>query len=66
MGRLESIKEQLELTTLGDLPYRESDDEKIAMLHEQDAILATIAAETYRLRALISKERESYGTFRAK
>jgi len=50
---LDAIRDQLALVTIGQLPACNTDAEFIAMYREQEAVLAVIAAETYRLRAEI-------------
>jgi len=60
MDRLAAIKEQLELITLGDLPYRETDAEQVEMLREQENILSQIQTTACNLRATITRERQTY------
>ena len=59
MGILEEIKERLELITLGELPYRDTDAEKIAMYREQEATIEAIEAAARFLRYRIATERKS-------
>jgi hypothetical protein len=60
MDRLESILEQLELTDFGNMPYRESDSERISMYREQEAVLEKIEWAARALRFKIITERKSY------
>lgn len=55
--RLADIKEQLELMELGDLPYRETNAEKIDMYRDQEAILFGIetAARDLRFRLQLTR-----------
>ena len=56
--RLDDIKEQLELIGLGDLPYRDTDEEKIIMFREQEGLLYLIEAEARQLRFKITLARQ--------
>ena len=56
---LTDIKDQLELIGLGDLPYRETDEEKIVLFREQEAILYGIEAAARSLRFQIALTRQS-------
>lgn len=60
MTILEEIKEQLELVEKGQLPACSTDLDYVTMYREQEAVLAAIASETYRLRAVFQVERQSY------
>jgi len=57
---LDEIKERLELVTKGEFPYCETDAEYVTMYRQQEATLAAIASETYRLRAVCNVERKSH------
>ena len=56
--QLADIKEQLELLGLGDLPYRETDKEKIALFREQETILFQIetAARSLRFEIVLTRQ----------
>ena len=56
---LTDIKDQLELIGLGDLPYRETDEEKIVLFREQEAILYQIEAAARSLRFQLALTRHS-------
>ena len=55
---LTDIKEHLELIDLGDLPYRDTDEEKIIMFREQEGLLYLIEAEARQLRLKITLARQ--------
>jgi hypothetical protein len=54
------IAESLETVTLGQLPYCDSDAEKIAMFCAQEAELARIVTVALALAGTLASERESY------
>jgi len=58
MDILEGIKERLQLVTLGELPYRDTDAEKIHMYREQESVVMEIEWLARRLRARITTERK--------